>query len=150
MEFGKGLFGRLWLFAGGFRSFVFVCWRLVVVSGHLLVVYGGLWSSPVLLTMFLKPFLEFKCYLILIYILIYIWVINDKIYFYCFLCVVVITTEKKNSTMSIGKISWLFHLRHGDITNMEIYLSWGYNYANHGDIIIEISISWRYNYIMEI
>ena len=49
-----------------------------------------------------------------------------------------------------GKFSWLIHLRHGDITNMEIYLSWGYNYTNHGDIIIEIFISWRYNYIMEI
>ena len=112
------VFSRLCLFAGGLWWFLVICWWFVVVC-------GGLWSSPVLLTKFLEPFLEFKCYHVLIYILIYIWVINDKIYFYCFLCVVVFTTEKKISTMSFGKISWLVHLRYGDITNMEIYLSWG-------------------------
>ena len=31
---------------------------------------------------------------ILICILIYMWVINGKIYFYCLLCVVVLTTDK--------------------------------------------------------
>ena len=35
MEFGKGLFGRLWLFAGRLWSFVEFCRRLLVVSGRL-------------------------------------------------------------------------------------------------------------------
>ena len=60
----------------------------------------------------LKPFLEFKCYLILIYIyLISIGVKNDNIYFYCLLCVVVFTNDKKLfSTMPLGKIPWLVQL----------------------------------------
>ena len=36
LEFGKGLLGRLWLFAGS-------CGRLLVVYGLLLVVCDGLW-----------------------------------------------------------------------------------------------------------
>ena len=34
-EFGKGLFGRLWLFTGRLWSFVEFCGRLLVVSGRL-------------------------------------------------------------------------------------------------------------------
>ena len=57
LESGKGLFGRLWWFAGGLWSFAGV---FLVVSGHLLVVCGcllvvcsclclfaGLWSFVV-------------------------------------------------------------------------------------------------------
>ena len=47
LGFGKGLFGRLWLFAGdlwslagGLLSFVVVCWWFVVI-------FGRLWSFVV-------------------------------------------------------------------------------------------------------
>ena len=69
--------------------------------------------------MFLKPFLEFKFYLILMYILIYISAIHDKIYFYCLPCVVVFTTDKKKkfSTMSIGKIPRLIRFGRVHLTD---------------------------------
>ena len=48
MEFGKGLFGRLWLFAGGLRSFVGGLWSfaggLCSFAGSLCSFTGGLWS----------------------------------------------------------------------------------------------------------
>ena len=51
MEFGKDLFGRLWLFArwwfvvlcGSLWSFTGDLWSFVVVCGRLLVVCGRLW-----------------------------------------------------------------------------------------------------------
>ena len=47
LGFGKGLFGRLWLFAGDLWSLAGGLWSFVVVCWSFVVIFGRLWSFVV-------------------------------------------------------------------------------------------------------